>query len=65
MGIGVAIGGQDGRPIAALSIAAIESRLCEERQRELMQILQREVAWIEARMMQLNRVPTKGNAGKT
>ena len=34
-GIGVAIRGQDGRPIGALSIAAIESRLGEARQQKL------------------------------
>ena len=38
-GVGVAIRGQDGRPIGALSIAAVESRLSEDRQQELAELL--------------------------
>jgi DNA-binding IclR family transcriptional regulator len=52
-GIGVAIRGQDGRPIGALSIAAIESRLGEERQRELAGLLTKEARWIETRLREV------------
>ncbi|EIM29921.1 IclR family transcriptional regulator [Microvirga lotononidis] len=48
--IGVAIPGSDGRPVGALSIAATETRLTDERQRELVPLLKREAAWIEARL---------------
>lgn len=41
-GIGVAVPGPDGRPAGALSIAAIESRLAEDRQRALAPLLMRE-----------------------
>ena len=57
-GIGVAIRGQDGRPIGALSIAAIESRLGEERQRELARLLTKEAYWIETRLREVRRVET-------
>jgi DNA-binding IclR family transcriptional regulator len=49
-GIGVPIRGLDGRPVGALSIAAIESRLSEERQRELVPLLTKEANWIEMRL---------------
>ncbi|HEX2136216.1 MAG TPA: IclR family transcriptional regulator [Microvirga sp.] len=52
-GIGVAVRGHDGRPIGALSIAAIESRLGEERQRELGQLLAKEARWIETRLSEV------------
>lgn len=48
--IGVAIPGSDGRPVGALSIAAIESRLNDKRQRELVPLLQKEAAWIGTRL---------------
>ncbi|GJD49688.1 hypothetical protein OPKNFCMD_2421 [Methylobacterium crusticola] len=64
-GIGVAIRGQDGRPIGALSIAAIDSRMGEERQRELMHLLRREAAWIEARMLQRDHGPARANGKRT
>ncbi|GJE42706.1 IclR family transcriptional regulator [Methylobacterium soli] len=54
-GIGVAIRGEAGKPIGALSIAAIEGRLGENRQRELAQILRREARSIETRLHQLGR----------
>jgi DNA-binding IclR family transcriptional regulator len=57
-GIGVAIRGQDGRPIGALSIAAIESRLGEERQRELARLLTKEAYWIETRLREVRRAET-------
>jgi DNA-binding IclR family transcriptional regulator len=52
-GIGVAIRRQDGQPIGALSIAAIESRLGEERQRELAKLLMKEARWIETRLREV------------
>ncbi|MEH3148240.1 MAG: IclR family transcriptional regulator [Methylobacterium frigidaeris] len=52
-GIGVAIRGEGGRPVGALSIAAIEGRLREDRQRDLARLLRRESDWIEARLRQL------------
>jgi DNA-binding IclR family transcriptional regulator len=55
-GIGVAIRGQDGQPIGALSIAAIESRLGEERQRELAKLLTKEARWIETRLLEVASV---------
>jgi DNA-binding IclR family transcriptional regulator len=48
--IGVSIRGLDGRPVGAISIAAIESRLGEERQRELVLLLAKEAAWIEIQL---------------
>jgi DNA-binding IclR family transcriptional regulator len=51
--IGVAIRGLDGRPVGALSIAAIESRLGEDRQRELAPLLKKEAAWVEARLREV------------
>jgi DNA-binding IclR family transcriptional regulator len=48
--IGVSIRGLDGRPVGAISIAAIESRLGEERQRELALLLAKEAAWIEIQL---------------
>ncbi|WP_127091192.1 IclR family transcriptional regulator [Aquabacter cavernae] len=41
-GVGVAVPGPDGRPVGALSIAAIESRLTEDRQRLVAPLLMRE-----------------------
>ncbi len=49
-GVGVSIRGADGRPAGALSIAAIESRLSETRQREIASLLKKEAAWIEMRL---------------
>ncbi|OYX14964.1 MAG: transcriptional regulator [Rhizobiales bacterium 32-66-8] len=47
-GIGVALLGADGRPVGALSIAAIESRLTPDRQQVLAPQLQREARLLEA-----------------
>ncbi|RVU15059.1 IclR family transcriptional regulator [Methylobacterium oryzihabitans] len=52
-GIGVAIRGEGGRAVGALSIAAIEGRLREDRQREIARLLRREADWVEARLRQL------------
>ncbi|MEZ0167775.1 IclR family transcriptional regulator [Microvirga sp. TS319] len=62
--IGVAIPGSDGRPVGAISIAATETRLTEARQRELVPLLKREAAWIEARLREADGTgkPPKGNA---
>lgn len=49
-GIGVPVRGADGRPLGALSLAAIESRLGAERQKELVPLLQREAAALEAKL---------------
>jgi DNA-binding IclR family transcriptional regulator len=58
-GIGVAVRGHDGRPIGALSIAAIESRLGEERQRELAQLLTKEARWIQTRLSEVGGLKTQ------
>ncbi|WP_244644620.1 IclR family transcriptional regulator [Azorhizobium oxalatiphilum] len=47
-GIGVPVMGPDGTPAGALSIAAIESRLGDERRQELVPILRREAQLLEA-----------------
>jgi DNA-binding IclR family transcriptional regulator len=52
-GVGVPIRGVDGRPIGALSIAAIESRLSEARQREIASLLMKEATWIEMRLSEV------------
>lgn len=56
-GIGVPVIGPDGRPLAALSLAAIESRLGAERQKELVPLLQREAAVLEAALGGSERGP--------
>ena len=55
--IGMAIREADGHTIGALSIAAIEGRLGDGRQGELMAMLRRETAWVEARLRQLKGRP--------
>jgi DNA-binding IclR family transcriptional regulator len=57
-GIGVAIRGQDGRPIGALSIAAIESRLGEDRQQKLAELLTKEARSIETRLREVSGMET-------
>lgn len=52
-GVGVPIRGVDGRPIGALSIAAIESRLSEARQGEIASLLKKEATWIEMRLSEV------------
>ncbi|MFG1287781.1 IclR family transcriptional regulator [Xanthobacter versatilis] len=47
-GIAVPVLGPDGRPLGALSLAAIESRLSPERQAELVPLLKREAQTLEA-----------------
>lgn len=58
-GLGVALCYPDGRLAGALSIAAIDSRMAEPRQRELAALLQTEAACIEAK---LERVVDRGAA---
>jgi DNA-binding IclR family transcriptional regulator len=53
-GIGASIKGPDGRPIGALSIATIESRMDEARQLELAPLLKKEAAWIERRVAEVS-----------
>jgi DNA-binding IclR family transcriptional regulator len=60
--IGVVIRGSDGRPVGALSIAATESRLGEERQRELVPLLKREAAWIEKRLREADNLERQSKA---
>jgi DNA-binding IclR family transcriptional regulator len=57
-GIGVAIRGQDGRPTGALSIAAIESRLGEDRQQKLAELLTKEARSIETRLREVSGIET-------
>lgn len=46
-GIGAAVRGHDGKPAGALSIAAVEMRLQENRRKELVPLLQEEAARLE------------------
>lgn len=48
--LGVAVRWPDGRPAAALSVAAIEDRMGPDRQPALVALLQREAARVEARL---------------
>lgn len=50
--LGVSVRWPDGRPAAALSVAAIEDRMGLDRQPELVALLQREAALVEARLAQ-------------
>lgn len=52
-GLGVVVRWPDGRPAAALSLAAIESRMTEARLPELIALLRRETAVVEARLAAL------------
>lgn len=61
-GIGVAVRDRAGRPLGALSIAAIESRLTAARQREVAPWLQREARLLEAA---LDRPPASKPASKS
>lgn len=60
--IGLAIRGEDGRPIGALSIGAVEGRLDEKRQQELKALLRREADWIEMRLRQSRHGATKSSS---
>ena len=52
--LGIAIFGHDGRPVGAISVAAIENRLGEERRSKLLPLLQHEAKVIEARLRETN-----------
>jgi DNA-binding IclR family transcriptional regulator len=58
-GVGVAVLGDDGKPVGALSVAAIEQRLGEPRRREIARLLQAAATELSARLRELNSV---GNA---
>lgn len=61
-GVGVAVRRPDGRPAGALSIAAIDSRMQETRQRELAGYLGEEAARVEGKLagMGASRAASKG-----
>lgn len=52
-GIGMVVADRRGRPLGALSIAAVESRVTDARRRELVRLLRREVEWVAARLRDL------------
>jgi DNA-binding IclR family transcriptional regulator len=55
-GIGVAVIGDDGKPVGALSVAAIEQRMGEPRRREIAQLLQVAATDVASRLRELNSV---------
>lgn len=57
-GLGMVVRWPDGRPAAGLSIAAIESRMKPARQDELVALLKREAARVEARLARLSTPET-------
>jgi len=59
-GVGVAVLGDDGRPVGALSVAAIEARLPERRRREVAQLLQLAASDLSARLRGLGSVGRLG-----
>ena len=61
-GIGVAIRGPEGRPVGALSIAAIESRLQDDRQRLLAPLLLREAERLSAALSGPAAPPARATA---
>jgi DNA-binding IclR family transcriptional regulator len=61
--IGMAIMDHDGRPLGALSIAAIENRLTDGRRKELVPTLKREVQWVAARLREVKTARPKIGAG--
>jgi DNA-binding IclR family transcriptional regulator len=52
-GVGVPVRGDDGRPIAALSVAAIDSRLVEPRRAQVVRWLSREARELEGKLADL------------
>ncbi|MGV3550833.1 IclR family transcriptional regulator [Rhizobium sp.] len=58
-GMGAVVRGEDGRVVGAISIAAVESRLTPERQKELAPLLLKEVEWIEKRLVEVGRNHSK------
>ncbi|MFG1478052.1 IclR family transcriptional regulator [Xanthobacter sp. V4C-4] len=57
-GLGVAVRDGAGRPLGALSIAAIESRLSPARQPEIAALLRREARLLEAALHRASRAPS-------
>jgi DNA-binding IclR family transcriptional regulator len=55
-GVGVAIIGDEGKPVGALSVAAIETRLPERRRLEIARLLQAAASDLSGRLRQLNRI---------
>jgi DNA-binding IclR family transcriptional regulator len=53
-GVGVPVRGNDGRPIAALSVAAIDSRLAEPRRAQVVRWLTKEAAELESQLATLS-----------
>jgi DNA-binding IclR family transcriptional regulator len=53
-GVGVPVRGSDGRPIAALSVAAIDSRLAEPRRVQVVRWLTKEATELEAKLNSLS-----------
>ncbi|WP_322893416.1 MULTISPECIES: IclR family transcriptional regulator [unclassified Yoonia] len=60
-GLGIALRGQQGQLVGAVSLAAVESRMKEPRRSELAQKLQTEARLIEARLATSGK-PTEGTA---
>lgn len=61
-GLGLPVMGPDGRPVGALSIAAIESRLTEVRQQELVPLIAREVRLLEEALRRPGGQPARASA---
>jgi DNA-binding IclR family transcriptional regulator len=59
-GVGVAITGDDGKPVGALSVAAIETRLPERRRLEIARLLQAAASDLSAQLRQQNNVSKLG-----
>ena len=59
-GVGVAITGDEEKPLGALSVAAIETRLPERRRLEIARLLQVAASDLSARLRQLNTVGKSG-----
>jgi DNA-binding IclR family transcriptional regulator len=59
-GVGVAVIGDEGRPVGALSVAAIEARLPEPRRIEVARLLQAAASDLSSRLRQLNSVSRLG-----
>jgi DNA-binding IclR family transcriptional regulator len=55
-GVGVAVIGEDGRPVGALSVAAIEARLPERRQLEVARLMKAAACDLSSRLRQLKSI---------
>lgn len=63
-GLGLVVRWPDGRPAAALSLAAIENRMRPDRVPELVALLRREAAVVAAKLAGLDRRGNSGGAGR-